>query len=315
MAYVVGCNSANNGAVMALDLSNRLNPVAVGQDANNGYSHDAQVVTYNGPDADYTGKQIMVSSNESEVVFLDVTDPTNMITISTISYTNAAYVHQGWFTEDLKYVLIGDELDEQNFGNNTKTIILDVNDLDNPFVKNIYENPTTEAIDHNIYVKGNLAFEANYRAGMRVLDVSDIANGNLSEVGYFDTYPTSNSAQFNGAWSIYPYFESGNILISDIEGGLFVVRKSGTLAVGDEVFNPSEFTIFPNPATAKIKVVSKNKNISQVVLYNILGQEVISIKNNTHFKNVLINVSGLNEGVYVLKINNSIAKKIVINRS
>jgi len=315
MAYIVGCRSANDGKVMALDLSNRLNPVAVGQDANNGYSHDAQVVTYNGPDTDYTGKQIMVSSNEDEVVFLDVTDATNITTISTISYTNASYVHQGWFTEDLKYVLIGDEGDEQNFGNYTKTIIIDVTDLDNPLVHATYENPDNiSAIDHNIYVKGNLAFEANYRSGMRVLDISDITNGNLTEVGYFDTYPASDTANFNGAWSTYPYFASGNIIISDIERGLFVVRKSGTLSVADNTLNPSEITIFPNPATTEIKVTSKNKNITQVALYNILGQEVLTYKNESNLQEITLDIKTINEGVYILKINNTIAKKIVINR-
>jgi Zn/Cd-binding protein ZinT len=47
-----------------------------------------------------------------------------------------------------------------------------------------------------------------------------------AEIGYFDTNPNNNNnANFNGAWSIYPYFESGNIIISDIQKGLIIVRK------------------------------------------------------------------------------------------
>ena len=84
MAYLVGCRSANGGGPILLDLTNRLNPVAVSQYTTDGYTHDAQVVTYNGPDTDYTGQQIMVASNEDEVVFLDVTNPANIIKISTI---------------------------------------------------------------------------------------------------------------------------------------------------------------------------------------------------------------------------------------
>jgi len=48
----------------------------------------------------------------------------------------------------------------------------------------------------------------------------------MTEIGFFDTFPNSDSANFNGVWSLYPYFNSGNIIIGDIEGGLFIVRKS-----------------------------------------------------------------------------------------
>ena len=48
----------------------------------------------------------------------------------------------------------------------------------------------------------------------------------MTETHFIDTFPNSDSAAFNGAWSVYPYFPSGNIVISDIESGLFVVRKS-----------------------------------------------------------------------------------------
>ena len=77
---------------------------------------------------------------------------------------------------------------------------------------------------------------ASYRAGMRVLDISNIGseNNQLTEIGYFDSYPANNETAFNGAWSVFPYFTSGNIIINDIERGLFVVRKSGTLS-SDEV--------------------------------------------------------------------------------
>ncbi len=42
-----------------------------------GYTHDAQVVIYNGPDTDYTGREIYVGSNEDRVVIVDVTDKNN----------------------------------------------------------------------------------------------------------------------------------------------------------------------------------------------------------------------------------------------
>ncbi len=223
-AYAVGTTTFAGGPHI-IDIQDPLNPVGAGGYAQDAYSHDAQVVTYNGPDPDYQGREILIGSNESKVAIVDVTDKNNPIQISTINYSNIGYTHQGWFTEDMKYFLLGDELDELRFGGNTRTIVFDFTDLDNPTFHMEYDGPT-EAIDHNGYVKDGLFYIANYTAGVRVVDVSDIGNQNMTEVGFFDTHPVKNSAAFNGAWNVYPYFDSGNIIISDIEGGLFIIRKS-----------------------------------------------------------------------------------------
>jgi len=223
-AYAVG-TSTFNGGVHFINIQNPTNPVAAGGYSDGGYSHDAQVVTYHGPDSDYSGREILVGSNENEIVIADITDKTNPISISTQSYPNIAYTHQGWFTEDHRYLIVGDEIDELSFGNNTRMMIFDLQDLDNPFLLNEYFGPTP-AIDHNGYVVGNKFYLANYRAGVRIHDISNIASGTMTEIGFFDTYPNSDSANFNGAWNVYPYFASGNILISDIEGGLFIVKES-----------------------------------------------------------------------------------------
>ena len=73
-------------------------------------------------------------------------------------------------------------------------------------------------------MKGDKYYLSNYRAGIRVLDISQIGDENITELGFFDTYPDSNSANFNGAWSVYPFFASNNIVISDIDRGFFLVR-------------------------------------------------------------------------------------------
>ena len=229
VAYLVGCGSTNGGGPIFIDISNPLNPTFLGDYTTGGYSHDAQVITYNGPDIDYIGKEIYVGSNgeTDKVVILDVTDKNNVSAISEFTYPQIAYVHQGWFTEDQRYFILGDEVDEENIGFNTKTLVFDFSDLDNPVLSSTYFGPTP-AIDHNGYVKGNEFFLSNYRAGLRILDITNIASPTnpMTEVGFFDTYPSSDSASYNGVWSVYPYFLSGNIIIGDIEGGLFIVRKS-----------------------------------------------------------------------------------------
>jgi len=227
-AYIVGTNrntSPSLGGPIFVNIQNPTSPVIEGFMIEGGYSHDAQVVTYNGPDSDYTGKEILIGSNENELVIADVTDKLNPNIISTISYSNVRYAHQGWFTEDMRYFLLGDEVDEIQVGNNTRTIIFDFQDLDNPSYHFDFLGQSG-AIDHNGYVKGNIYYMANYRAGVRMLDISNIANTSIAEVGYFDTYPANDGTDFNGAWNVYPYFPSGNIIISDIERGLIVIRKS-----------------------------------------------------------------------------------------
>ncbi len=230
-AYAVGAMTLDDttfsfsGGPHFVNIQNPTNPVAAGGYADDAYSHDAQVVTYNGPDTDHTGKELLIGSNTNEVVIIDITDKNNPIQIATVAYPNIGYTHQGWFTEDQRYFLLGDELDELNDGFNSRTIVFDMSDLDNPSVKMTYTGPTN-AIDHNGYAKGDTFFLANYTAGVRILDISNIDGNQIQETGFFDTFPTHNEAEFSGAWNVYPYFESGNIVVSDINSGLFIIRKS-----------------------------------------------------------------------------------------
>jgi choice-of-anchor B domain-containing protein len=84
------------------------------------------------------------------------------------------------------------------------------------------------SFDHNLYIKGNLMYQANYKSGLRILDVSDPENPR--EVAFFDTAPfMGNDTGFNGAWSVYPFFNSGTIVVNSIEQGLFVVRHTPPL--------------------------------------------------------------------------------------
>ncbi|WP_396591105.1 choice-of-anchor B family protein [Allomuricauda sp. R78024] len=226
-AYPVGTarNDAFNGGVHFIDIQNPTSPNGVGGYGTNGYTHDAQVITYNGPDADYAGREIFIGANENQIAIADITDKASPVEIGTLMYGNLGYTHQGWFTEDQRYFILGDELDETDFGFNSRTLVFDLTDLDNPVLHTTYLGPTG-AIDHNGYVLGDEFFLANYTAGMRVLDISDIENETITEIAFFDTYPSNNTARFDGVWSVYPFFESGKIIINDTDSGLFVVQKS-----------------------------------------------------------------------------------------
>jgi choice-of-anchor B domain-containing protein len=206
------------------------------------YVHDTQCVLYQGPDERYTDREICFNSAEDKVVIADVTDKLAPQTLGILTYDNTAYTHQGWLTEDHAYFLMGDELDEQDFGVPTRTLILDVTDLENPTLagEHLHETPS---IDHNMYTLDGLVYQSNYTAGLRVLDTVDVADGSLTEVAFFDTYPADDDATFNGTWSNYPYFESGTIAVSGIDEGLFLLRLQDdvTSDIGeDDAVHPSE---------------------------------------------------------------------------
>ena len=227
-AYGVG-TSTFSGGLHILDISDPTNPTLIGEFSGDGYTHDAQVVNYSGPDANYQGKEIAFCCNENTVTIVDVTDPMDATLISANSYEGVAYTHQGWLTEDQHYFITNDELDEQELGVNTTTFIWDVSDLAAPELIGTFVSEVA-AIDHNMYVRDTLIYQSNYRAGLRVLSTGNIAAGELEEVGHFDLYPSSDAAQFNGTWSNYPYFPSGVIAVSHMEEGLFLLRLSGELS-------------------------------------------------------------------------------------
>ena len=108
----------------------------------------------------------------------------------------------------------------------TRTYLWNLSDLDAPALIGFHDSTTT-ATDHNQYVKGNYTYQSNYRAGLRILDITDIAHGNLSEVAFFDVVPSSDApGSDTGTWSNYPFFASGIVVVSTIDGGLFILRPN-----------------------------------------------------------------------------------------
>jgi len=213
-----------DGGPIFVNIQNPTSPILEGGFGDTGYCHDAQAVIYNGPDSDHVGKEIIIGSNAQHVDIIDVSDKSNPILISTIVYENVHYTHQGWLTEDHKYFIVGDELDEAADGINTRSIVLNLTDLDNPQIHFDYYGPTL-AYDHNGYVVGDKYYLASYKAGLREIDISQIESKQMNETGFFDSYPQADGTGFSGAWSVYPFHESRNIIISDIQNGLFVVKR------------------------------------------------------------------------------------------
>jgi len=181
-----------------------------------GYIHDIHVVN----DTAYCNSAV------SEFFIIDFTDPVNPSTIGFLDdYTGSGYNHSGWLTDDGDHYVFCDE----TVGRKVK--ILDVSDPENisnaeitdQFFSNLLDETATNpsSLAHNPFIIGDLVYIAYYDDGVQVFDISD--PNNVVRKAYYDTNNNSTYVH-DGVWGVYPFFESGSIIASDIENGLFVLR-------------------------------------------------------------------------------------------
>lgn len=221
--FLYRCGGGSAGALRIYSLADPANPTYVATWPDR-YVHDCQVVTYtSGP---YSGKQIAFCCTgfnagwvEPGIDILDVTDKQNIVPLDRYLYPGGVYSHQAWLSEDRQYLFLNDEVDEQQFGLPTTTLVIDVSTLTNPFLADTFTNGST-AVGHNLYTRDQQVFEANYRSGLRVFDISNPLAA--VETAFFDTWPDDDLPHYNGLWNVYPYFPSGVLLGSDLERGLFL---------------------------------------------------------------------------------------------
>jgi len=222
--YVCGAN-IGSGGLLRVDLSNPRSP-RIDDGWTQMYVHDAQVIT---PDSGpFAGREIAFcasgfngGSTQTGLRIVDITNPSSPVVLSTLFYPSSAYSHQVWVSDDLSTLYLNDELDEQGgLVSETTTRVIDVSDFTSPQFVGTFSSGRP-SIDHNLYVRDDIIYQANYTSGLRVFDAAD--NRNPFEIGFFDTFPSSDGASFNGAWSVYPFFPSGTVIVSSIEAGLFVL--------------------------------------------------------------------------------------------
>jgi choice-of-anchor B domain-containing protein len=238
-AYLVGTNTCSNGTesggLHMVDIRRPQSPRFAGCATAelpaapvNNYVHDSQCVNYRGPDRDYRGREICFGSNEQAVIIYDVTDKADPKVISQTVYPQASYTHQGWLTENGKYFVFNDELDEltaRSPGDLQTTYQVKVDDLDSPGI--VVASPNnTASTDHNLYIKDEVIYESNYTSGLRLFDADDVPTTDLDEIGFFDVYPENDNEGFEGGtWSNYSRYRDDDIVtVSSIDRGLFVLE-------------------------------------------------------------------------------------------
>lgn len=228
---VAGANN-DGGRFRSFSLTNPANPqeIAVAAGANL-YMHDAAstVITDSRrnqcQNETATYCELLFDFNEGSVVTWDITQPSSPVLLSETPYSAVGYTHSGWVSEDNQYLFVHDELDEGRTVSNTTVRVFSLADVSAPsFISSWVSNNVTT--DHNGFVRGNRYYMSNYKRGLTILDITNPAA--TTEIGYLDSYslPDNSGSQFRGAWGAYPYFPSGSIAVSDIGGGLHMIRDT-----------------------------------------------------------------------------------------
>ena len=295
--YAVGTNTFGGG-LHVIDVSNPESPLIAGA-FSDFYTHDAQAVIYQGADADYAGQEIVFCFNGAEgVAIVNAEDKGDIQLITQVGYEDVYYTHQGWLDESHHILYFNDELDEMHNGNNTRTYMMNVDDLDNPEIIGFYEADNT-AIDHNLYTHNDKIYASNYTSGLRVSDI--LEDGSFEPQGYFDTFPQDDSTEFVGTWSNYPYFPSGSIAVSCFDG-LFILRPTGHNSLGEVAESIQSLSILPNPANTTIKLQGVTERNCTLSVADLNGKIVIEHSNIPSLNGLNMDVSDLESGVYLMNV-------------
>ncbi len=282
-AKLYTCSS--NNAMDVYSLANPILPILINElnDPTIGHVHDAYVRNDTaylncGNDGFRIFDYSNVSSTSNQPVLLG----------SLTSYPDAGYNHSGWLNKSGNIYVMQDE----NHGYDIK--ILDLSDFSNISVISVFSsNIDSNSIAHNAIIKDNLLYVAYYHDGFRVYDISDVYNP--VEVCYYDTYIPENHTSFRGAWGVYPYLSSGNILVSDMQTGLYIFSCDATSDLESKKFNE---IIFPNPFQNYFSFSDEMEG--ELTIYDLNGKVLFETK---IFKEQIFNLS-LNEGLYLYKIKN-----------
>lgn len=225
---------------------------------------------------------------------------------------------------DIYYV--GGDFGGSGKGNCTAGAVLSKNDIDlnqdyNRFGISVWKNgeiiynlgsPVYNAkicvSDGVVYASGQVPSGSVYKAilwvngqGTYLADqwssVGDITvcNGDLYATGFVGSYPELDVFVWNNGEAnvlTSPGYDSGNCIV-----------VISTVDVEEEVENM--YSIYPNPVTDYLSI--DGISFDEAIIYNNLGQIVLKSNNNR------IDVSSLESGIYLLKLDNSISRRIVIN--
>ncbi len=251
--------------------------------------------------------------------FKNAAAPKNLASINT-----GGYNHSSWLTDDGQRMVYAEEVPA---GQPLRSISFENLAAGEIVLKKSFKFPLNAPNDvanvyHNVYIKDDLCYVASYQDGLQVFDIKDPADPR--QVAWFDsspgdtiykfTAPSGNQTVYAGAWGAYPWLPSGNILVSDMQNGLFTVKMQPTVDNVNKKKLPIK--IYPNPFTDMINIDFGEKTIVEGnwKLYDYSGNLIKSgVFDDAN--RLCLNVPGLLPGIYALRVNasdgRSVAKKMV----
>ena len=209
---------------------------------------------------------------------------------SLTSYPDAGYNHSGWLTSDGNHYIMADE----NHGYEMK--ILDVSNYSNPVVISTFFSGVNdmESMPHNQIINGNYVYTAHYHDGVYIHDISDPNNPIL--VAFYDTFDPMHYNSYMGAWGVYPFLPSGNILVSDMQTGLYIFEIDYN-ATNSADKSMNELKIYPNPVKALVH--TKFDGVGSLNIFDLSGKLLQTIE--VTGGNVL-NLSEFSTGFYTFQL-------------
>ena len=293
-AIMYSCGGKINGSsnyLSLISLDDPENPIFLTEYNTHGYVHDIYVTNSVG----------YLNAGNNGLHIVDFSDTNNPQTLGSLTeYPYQGYNHSGWLTEDGNTYVFADE----NHGYQMK--ICDVsnpNDID--VVTTILSDVDDQSMAHNLIIKDDLLYVSHYHDGLWIWDISDPSNPTY--VASYDTYTPSGHDSYKGAWGVYPLLPSGNILVSDMQYGLFVFAPPEEITNTDEAYNTTR--LFPNPCSHFLNITNTIE-FQKLELYDIYGKLIISRLVNTN--NYTLDLSILKPGMYFLSTDNNNIKQRII---
>ena len=306
-AMLYACNG-NGFELQLISIADPANPVSV--------------ASY--PNADLSLPQIHDMYVRNDTAYLngafqgflvvDFTEPTVPVLLGTMTdYPQSGYNHSGWLSEDGKTYFLCDE----TWSLPVKA--LDVSDMSDLKVISTFSSDIDPlSIVHNPLIRGDYLFAGYYYDGLQVFDVSDPANP--TKVRQYFTSNIAHNTSYEGAWGVYPNLPSGNIIVGDMQEGLFIIdvnlglepMMEDTTMVEDStvmgIFDAQAFElkIAPNPATNvfNIEGLSDGEQVQMINLYNQAGQLVWRKKVSNNYDKTIVRPE-VPHGFYMIELVNN----------
>ncbi len=223
-------------------------------------------------------------------------------------YPQSGYNHSGWLSDEEEFYYMADE----THGRALKAIdVRDKNDLETKSIFDLGED-IPNAIPHNLIVKGNYLYVSYYFNGLQVFDITD--RERPVRVMHYPTSSIVNNNSYAGAWGVYPLLPSGNILISDMQEGLFVVEDYKPLVSTNNILEIG-VKIYPNPASSFIQIELESPEAYKFAIKDISGR--ILKQGEISRPNYSLNIDDLASGIYFFEISNrneQLAQKFVVSK-